>query len=328
MDDDARNLEEIRALMDRAAERSKEGKGTESNEALLEALEVCNQRHGAFHSRTHTVQTVLAFNYRAQGRYKDSESLDKEVLDRRQELLGDDHPETAISMNNLALDLKGQGRIDEALDLEVTALDTMVRVVGEESQLTMTSMNNLANSYANHSRFREAAELHERILRLYRSKLRSDDSRIYAAMDLLGVDYRNLGQVSRAVELQEKAVQEANTHLGGSDQTTIKCMINLADSHQERNNAEGKARAVSLLEDAIHALPAEEEEDTPLTIGVKNNLAVAYTKVGRMQDARPLLVACHEWNKRVLGEDSPRTQASSRNLAWILEELGETLMGE
>ncbi|KAL5338347.1 Tetratricopeptide repeat-domain-containing protein [Aspergillus crustosus] len=320
---DTQHVEEIRKLMQQAAERRHDGASRESNEALLHALELCSQHHGAFHARTHTVQTILAFNYREQGKYHESESLDREVLDRRQELLGDNHPETAKSLNNLALDLKGLGRNSEALELEKKALDIMVGLEGEESQTTMTSMNNLANSYANDGRYQEAAELHEKVLEVRRRILDDDDPRVFASMDLLGFDYRALGQVSRAIQLQESAVEGAQENLGDDHETTIKCMINLAGSCQELNNDDGRNRAVSVLEGALRSLQTAEEEESPLTIGLKNNLAVAYTKVDRMQEARPLLVSCHEWNKKILGEEHPRTRASWDNLTWILEELGE-----
>ncbi|KAL5365237.1 hypothetical protein BJX96DRAFT_181489 [Aspergillus floccosus] len=314
---------QIRALVEQASDLEDNSQLGKSIALLLQALQLCDRHLGPNHADTHLTQTILAYNYRAQGQYKDAERLDREVLSRRQRLLGDTHAETAKSLNNVALDLKGQGRECEALDLEKKAMDIMISVEGEEALTTLTSMNNLANSYVNLGRFQEAVDLHNRVLELRTRVLGQSDPLTIAAMDMLGGDYRGLGQIDRAIQLQQDAVRTATSSLGATHETTIKCMMNLAGTYKLQDTDEGTARQVALLEQAYKSLRRPEQEDSPLTIGLKNNLAVAYTRVDRLQDARALLVSCHEWNKRTYGPDHPRTQASSQNLAWILEQLGE-----
>lgn len=314
---------QIRALIEQASDLEDNSQWDASIALLRQALQLCERYLGPNHADTHLTQTILAYNYRAQGQYGDAERLDREVLSRRQRLLGDTHAETAKSLNNVALDLKGQGREGEALDLEKKALDIMISVEGEDALPTLTSMNNLANSYVNLGRFQEAADLHARVLEVRTRVLGQDDPLTIAAMDMLGGDYRSLGQIDRAIQLQEDAVRTAKSSLGAAHETTVKCAMNLADTYKSQGTDEGTARQVALLQQAHESLDRPEQEDTPLTVGLKNNLAVAYARVGRLQDARPLLVSCHEWHKTTYGPNHPRTQASSQNLAWILEQLGE-----
>ncbi|KAL2826692.1 Tetratricopeptide repeat-domain-containing protein [Aspergillus cavernicola] len=318
--------ERIRPLIRQAIDLGDEGAWGKSNEVLLETLQICNQHLGADHARTHIAQLILAFNYRAQGRYRESEELDREVLAQRRRRLGEDHVETAKCLNNLALDLKGLGREEEALYLEKEALGIMIRVEGEEAQTTMTSMNNLANSYSHHGRYEEAAELHGRVLESRRRVFNRDDPLVIMSMDLLAVDYRSLGQVDRAIELQERAVEIAKTSLGEGHQTTVKCIINLTDTYAALGTEEALDRSVSLLEHALASFQMPDQEDNPLTIGLMNNLAAAYTRVDRLHDAKRLLEFCYHWNRKMLGPEHPRTRLSSDNLIWVLGELEEVQM--
>lgn len=175
-------------------------------------------------------------------------------------------------------------------------------------------------------RFQEAVDLRSRVVEIRIRVLGRSDPLTIAAMDMLGGDYRGLGQLNRAIQLQD-AVSAASSSLGAAHKTTVKCMMNLAGTYESQGMDEGTARQVALLEKAYESLRRPEQEDNPLTIGLMNNLAVAYTRVDRLQDARPLLVSCHEWNKRTYGPDHPRTQAASQNLAFIMKQLGELTRG-
>jgi tetratricopeptide (TPR) repeat protein len=184
-------------------------------------------------------------------------------------------------------------------------------------------MNNLANSYVNEERFQEAADLRSRVVEIRTRVLGRSDPLTIAAMDMLGGDYRGLGRLNRAIQLQEDAVSAASSSLGAAHETTVKCMMNLAGTYKSQGTDEGTARQVALLEEAYRSLRRTEEEDNPLTIALMNNLGLAYTRTDRPQDARALLVSCHEWNHRTYGPGHPRTQASRQNLEFVMRELGE-----
>jgi hypothetical protein len=52
----------------------------------------------------------LASTYSNQGRWKEAEELQVQVMETRKRVLGDEHPSTLTSMNNLALTYESQGR--------------------------------------------------------------------------------------------------------------------------------------------------------------------------------------------------------------------------
>jgi tetratricopeptide (TPR) repeat protein len=61
----------------------------------------------------------LASTYSNQGRWKEAEELEVQVIETRKRMLGQKHPDTLTSMANLALMYWNQGRWKEAEELEV-----------------------------------------------------------------------------------------------------------------------------------------------------------------------------------------------------------------
>jgi Tetratricopeptide repeat len=59
----------------------------------------------------------LASTYRNQGRWKEAEKLEAQVMEMRKRVLGEEHPDTLTSMNNLAFTWKGKGHNDKAISL-------------------------------------------------------------------------------------------------------------------------------------------------------------------------------------------------------------------
>ncbi|KAL3456702.1 hypothetical protein BJX64DRAFT_270145 [Aspergillus heterothallicus] len=318
----------INSLTELARQAETRGEWTESLSLILEALRISDDHFGLNNTASDEAQGMLAYNYRYQGRYEEAEKLDRIRLVRRQEMFGEEHRLTAMCTNNLALDLKGQGRYAEALELEERVLGMMTKLQqGQGNGKVMTSMNNLANTYAILGQYGKAAEMHDRALELRIREYGPNHHLTIASQDLLAVDFRHLGQVERALELQEDAVNKARSSLGESHETTTRCMVNLAAIFEAQDTEKSIARAISLLEHALGPFESRQMENTPLTIAMKNNLAMVYAKYGRLDDAKPLLVFCYEWNRQHLGQDNPTTQQASANLTWLLELSGELVRG-
>ena len=78
----------------------------------------------------------LAYCVRLQGRYVESESIEREVLVQHRREFGDEHQFTLTTQVNLAHSLYGQCRYAEAMELLCDALLTIRRVFGVEHPLT------------------------------------------------------------------------------------------------------------------------------------------------------------------------------------------------
>ena len=76
------------------------------------------------HPDTLTSMANLASTYWNQGRWKEAEELDVQVMETRKRMLGAEHPDTLTSMANLASTYWNQGRWKEAEELYVQVMET------------------------------------------------------------------------------------------------------------------------------------------------------------------------------------------------------------
>lgn len=89
------------------------------------------------------------------GRWNDAAVSEKEVLEKRQRILGDEHPSTLSAMNNLANTLGNQGKLDEAASMKKEVLEKMQRILGDEHLSTISALNNLASTLGDQGKLDE-----------------------------------------------------------------------------------------------------------------------------------------------------------------------------
>ena len=73
----------------------------------------------------------LASTFWNQGRWKEAEELEVQVMKTRNRELGQEHPDTLTSMANLASTYRNQGRWKEAEELFVQVMEAFKRVLCE-----------------------------------------------------------------------------------------------------------------------------------------------------------------------------------------------------
>jgi tetratricopeptide (TPR) repeat protein len=98
----------------------------------------------------------LATSYRNQGRWKEAEELEVQVMETSMKVFGQEHQDTLTSMGNLASTYWYQGRWKKAEELQVQVMETFKRILGQEHPDTLTIMNNLASTYDKQGRWTEA----------------------------------------------------------------------------------------------------------------------------------------------------------------------------
>ncbi|KAK4033926.1 hypothetical protein C8A01DRAFT_49591 [Parachaetomium inaequale] len=82
----------------------------------------------------------LASTYRNQGRWKEAESLEVQVMGTRKRVLGEEHPDTLTSMANLAHTWRCQARLGDALDLMKTCFHHQKQVLGRDHPNTVSTL--------------------------------------------------------------------------------------------------------------------------------------------------------------------------------------------
>ena len=85
----------------------------------------------------------LASTYSNQGRWKEAEELDVQVMETSSRVLGSEHPDTLTSINNLAFTLKGQGHYNKAISLMEECFQLREQVLGPQHPYTTSSLSSL-----------------------------------------------------------------------------------------------------------------------------------------------------------------------------------------
>jgi hypothetical protein len=86
----------------------------------------------------------LASTYRSQGRWKEAEELDVQVLKTFKRVLGEEHPDTLNSMNNLAFTWKSHGSMRKAISLLEDCCKLLTASLGPQHPNTISARRNLS----------------------------------------------------------------------------------------------------------------------------------------------------------------------------------------
>ena len=293
------------------------------------------------------------------GRWKEAEVLQIQVLQLRKQLLGPKHPDTLTSMNNLALIYQNQGRWKEAEELQIQVLQLHKLILGPEHPDTLASMNNLASIYEDQGQWKKAEELQIQVSQLCKLVLGPEHSDTLTSIDNLALIYQAQGQWEKAEELQIQVLQLRKLILGPEHPDTLTSMNNLASlywNQGRRKEAEelqiqvsqlcklvigpehpytltSMNNLASLYQDQGQWEKAEEVQiqvlqlrkkllgpKHPGTLTSMNSLALTYRNQGRRKEAEELQIQVLQLRKLILGPDHPNTLASMNNLALIYQD--------
>ncbi|KAJ4267323.1 hypothetical protein NW762_003427 [Fusarium torreyae] len=273
--------------------------GADSKEDRLEKASLLH-RMGAF------------FQY--QGRYVEAEQLQREAVNIRRELLGEEHKETLIVTSDLASTLSHQGRFDEAEELEVHVLDIIKPILGEEHGQTLSAMNNLAFTLSEQDRVEEAGELWGQVLEIRKRVLGEEHLDTIRTMDNLATTLEG----KEEEELQRRVVEARTKALGEEHPDTLSSMGNLAMTlYGQGELLEAEELQVKVLEISKRVL-SEEHPDTLISM---TNLGRTWTLLGKLSadtrhfypdvdmfgDANKLLQDCLRLRTQLLGSNHPDT---------------------
>ncbi|KAH7061799.1 kinesin light chain [Paraphoma chrysanthemicola] len=253
------------------------------------------------------------------GRWKEAEELEVQVMETSSRVLGDEHPDTLISMNNLASTYSDQGRWKEAEELEVQVMETRKRVLGDEHPDTLTSIANLALTYSDQGRWKEAEELEVQVIETSSRVLGDEHPDTLISMNNLASTYSNQGRWKEAEELFMQVMETRKSVLSDEHPSTLTSMANLASTYSKQGWwKKAEELEVQVIETSSRVL-GDKHPDTLISM---NNLASTYSNQGRWKEAEELFMQVMETRKSVLSDEHPSTLTSMNNLAFTLEGQG------
>ncbi len=111
---------------------------------------------GPMDQRTLIAESDLGVALMDNRQIDEAEKLLRDVLTKRQDLLGEDHPDTIRSMNNLVAVLNGRADLTEAAEIDTRLVERATRVLGPDHPSTLTYEGNLVGMLGRLERFDEA----------------------------------------------------------------------------------------------------------------------------------------------------------------------------
>ncbi|KAJ7438593.1 hypothetical protein FB451DRAFT_1447901 [Mycena latifolia] len=176
--------------------------------------------------QTLTIQGHLAIMYAYSGVFHQAVELDKVVLSKRRELLGEDHPDTLKSMANLAVRYSQMGQLHEAAELERVVLSKRSELFGEDHPDTLRTMGNLGFRYSQMGQSHEAAELEKVTLSKQMELLGENHPHTLFTMGNLAVTYSDMGQLQDAADLAKVVLSKRRELLGEDHPNTLHSLAN------------------------------------------------------------------------------------------------------
>ncbi len=228
-----------------AALYNSQGRYTEAEPLLLEALEMRKQLLGSSHpdftnSLNHLAYLSvanslnhLAYLYNSQGRYAEAEPLLLQALEIDKQLLGSSHPDVAMSLNNLAALYNSQGRYTEAEPLLLEALEMRKQLLGSSHPDVAISLNNLAYLYNSQGRYTEAEFLFLQALDIHKQLLGSSHPGVATSLNNLAGLYYYQGRYTEAEPLLLEALEMRKQLLGEEHPNTQTIQKNYRDFLQK-----------------------------------------------------------------------------------------------
>ena len=200
------------------------------------------------------VQYEIAFVLYDQGHYSEAETILRDIVSIREEVLGPEHPDTLASRNILANALRGEGKYAEAEAEHRAVLKLREKVLGPEHPDTLGSRNNLANALDSEGKYAEAEAENRALLKLAEKVLGPEHPDTLGSRNNLANALDNEGKYDEAeaeyravVKLREKVLgpEHPDTLLSRDQWAWI---LATCPEAKIRNGSEAMALATNLCE--------------------------------------------------------------------------------
>ncbi|MDX2132391.1 MAG: serine/threonine-protein kinase [Planctomycetota bacterium] len=139
----------------------------------------------------------------------------------------------------------------------------------------------------------------------------------------IGQAYQSLGEFDRAAEHIERAYEIRRAELGASHPDTVRAMADIAGLRINQGRYEESA---TMSREALEAWRGDPNAFVP--VGIKNNLAAAYARLGRANEAIEMQREAVVGLAAAMGPRHPHTLGATMNLASLLTDRGDVQEAE
>ncbi|MDT0341608.1 FxSxx-COOH system tetratricopeptide repeat protein [Streptomyces litchfieldiae] len=257
---------------------------------------------------------------RATGAYRETEAIDRKVIERLGVHRGPRDLTVLRAEEGLGADLSGQARYTESLEISQRVFDTYQELVGEHDPRTLNARHNLAASLRLLGRYAAALEADRHNLQARRELHRPRHTLSLSSEDAYGLDLRLLGRYAEALSVMEQSVETHRLVMGPDNPQTLTAELNLAMCVlRSGDRATANARLGDLLERAERVLG----DTSPLTLRIATCCSFVQRAHGQLDQSRDLGERTMAHYRTTLGDQHPFTIGTTMNHALVLRAAGE-----
>jgi tetratricopeptide (TPR) repeat protein len=315
------NDPEVQAQMLQAMGEVYSGLGLRSRaEALLtHAVDIRRRVLGPDHPDTLDSMSQLSQVLYFEGRYPETEKLQRETLAAQQRVLGNSDARTELSMSQLAATLDEEGRYTEGERLEREILEIDRKFHSQDWHSLMSSTRSLGWTLTLEGHNREADRLLREALDLCQRNLGTDHPESLKTAAQLGEVLHRERRFDEAEKLLRQTIDIERRVLGPEHQNTTESMNVLATTLQEAGRfSEAESLYRQTLEIQLRTLGPEHRVVLAMIASLGNTLMGE----NRFADAEKVFRQVLDTQRRVLGTDHPDTLNSMMSLGNALMEQG------
>ncbi|KAG7402978.1 Kinesin light chain [Fusarium oxysporum f. sp. rapae] len=264
--------------------------------------------------------TNVGWHWQMRGRYNEAELINRQALEAREKVLGQEHPDTLTSVNNFGLVLQYQGKYEEAEQMSRRALEGLEKVLGREHRDTLTSVNTLGLVLQHQGKYDEAEQMNRRALEGVEKVLGREHPDTLTSISNLSLVLQHQGKYEEAERMSRRALEAREKVLGQEHPDTLTSISNLAAMLQCQGKYEEAEQMNRRALEGVENVLGREHPDTLTSI---NNLSLVLQHQGKCEEAERMSRRALEAREKVLGQEHPDTLTNVSNLAAMLQYQGK-----
>ena len=248
-------------------------------------------------------------------RYEEAETLLKDALRIRREMLGEYHREVGVTKNNLPLLAEYLGNYQEALRLYEEALDIVTKAYPDDHIDIAAAMNNVANILEQTGEVDRAKAMHEKALEMRRSLLGPNNLQVARSLNNIAWLQKNKGELDNAEGNLWEVVRIAGT-IETNHPYIVIAMTHIADIKAKKIEHRD---CHEVAEQALDIVAARYETDFWRTAYARSTLAQCLVGLREFATAEPVLIESYETLRSLMGKEAEYTQIALERILKLYE---------
>lgn len=257
---------------------------------------------------------ILAELYMRLGRYSDAKKYFQELLSIQKDMNSKNDAELFHAKSELAFlyELEGDYKNASLLLEELVLASNLFN--GPDHIDTLRYKNGLASVYRGQGLSLKSKNLFEDTIASYRKNYRIDlPDAVTCLENLAGLHMETDGTIQKAEEYFKEVLKISRRIYGSDDERTINTIVSLASLYWKYHRYEIAQHYFVEAVKRSKKLSAE----NPITLRLKNNLAVFYNSTERVEEGEALLQEVITAHSKALSDGSPKSLATISNLVEV-----------